>query len=108
MSLVGNKSVVRTVGRANLSWINLGHATSAEVKKYLDQGITFQDIFDKVEPTAAGVCSEGYSSINAGHEEDRYGNYHQCLKLKPGMEKAASRFRNSSLCGDERGHDGIA
>jgi secreted PhoX family phosphatase len=79
-------------GRANLSWINLGHATSAEVKKYLDQGITFQDIFDKVEPTAAGVCSEGYSSINAGHEEDRYGNYHQCLKLKPGMEKAASRL----------------
>jgi secreted PhoX family phosphatase len=79
-------------GSANLDWINLGHATDEDIKAYLDKGITFTDIFDKVALTEAGTCPSGYTSINAGHEEDKTGNFHQCLKLKPGMEAAASRL----------------
>jgi uncharacterized protein len=79
-------------GRANLEWINLGHASNSEIKAYIDQGITFDDIFNKLPPTPEGVCPGTYTSINAGHSEDKNGLYHQCLKLKPGMEKAASRL----------------
>ncbi|MDY6992350.1 MAG: DUF839 domain-containing protein [Pseudomonadota bacterium] len=79
-------------GRADLNWISLGHATHAEIAAYLEQNIRFNDIFEKVEPSGEGVCPSGYTSINAGHEADQYGNYHRCLKLKPGMERAASRL----------------
>lgn len=79
-------------GNATLDWINLGHATNNEIKSLINQGITFSDIFDKVEPLKFGKCPSGFTSINAGHEKDKYGHYHQCLKLKPGMEKAASRL----------------
>jgi len=75
-----------------LDWINLGHATNNEIKSLINQGITFSDIFDKVEPLKFGKCPSGFTSINAGHQKDKYGHYHQCLKLKPGMEKAASRL----------------
>jgi len=79
-------------GRADLNWISLGHATHSEIADYLKQNIRFNDIFEKVEPSGEGVCPSGYTSINAGHEADQYGNYHRCLKLKPGMERAASRL----------------
>jgi len=78
-------------GRADLDWVNLGHATASDVKAHIDQGTTFADIFDKVVPTE-GSCPEGYTSINAGHQEDKNDLYHQCLKVKPGMETAASRL----------------
>lgn len=87
-----NQTSAENGGSANLDWISLGHATDAEVKTYLDQGITFADIFDKVIPDETGACPADYTSINAGHEEDKAGNLHQCLKLKPGMEKVASRL----------------
>jgi len=79
-------------GSANLDWINLGHANDTEIKAYVDKGITFADIFDKVIPNETGTCPADYTSINAGHEEDKAGNFHQCLKLKSGMEKVASRL----------------
>lgn len=79
-------------GKADLAWIDLGHASHEDIKAYIDKKLSFNDIFDKVEPTEADICPEGYTSINAGHEEDQYDRYHQCLKLKPGMEKAASRL----------------
>ena len=88
---VWNQTSTENGGKADLDWINLGHATHNEIKQYIDQGITFADIFDKVEP-AEGKCPDGYTSISAGHSEDKYGNYHQCLKVKLGMEKAASRL----------------
>jgi len=74
-------------GAANLEWIDLGVATDAEIKPYVDGNMTvaFTDIFDAVAP-AAGVCANGYTSINAG------GNGQECLKIKTGMEKVASRL----------------
>jgi len=65
--------------------VNLGHATNAEIKAYIDNGTKYVDIFDEVDPVE-GACADGYTSINAG------GNGHECLKVKTGMEKAASRL----------------
>ena len=75
------------LGAADLQWVNLGKATDAEIKPYVNGNtqVTFTDIFDKVAPVA-GACAAGYSSINAGG----YGQ--ECLKLKTGMEKVASRL----------------
>jgi hypothetical protein len=79
-------------GEADLTWVNLGHATDAQVRDYLDKdknvntndALKFSDIFDSVDG-AGGSCDAGYTSINtsAGHE---------CLKVKEGMEVAASRL----------------
>jgi secreted PhoX family phosphatase len=79
-------------GEADLTWINLGHATNAEIKNILDpdgnvatnDAPTFTDIFDTVAPTN-GVCDSGFTSIHASAG-------HECLKIKTGMEKAASRL----------------
>ncbi len=89
---VWNQISTENGGKAKLEWVNLGHATDNEIKQYIDQGITFADIFDKVAPIKDGVCPDAYTSINAGHREDKDGRFHQCLKIKPGMEKAASRL----------------
>lgn len=69
-------------GAANLSWVKLGHATSDEVKALADSH-TFADIFDSAAPSA-GSCPAGFSRVRAGSNED------ECLKLKPGKEKAAA------------------
>jgi hypothetical protein len=64
------------VGAAKLNWINLGEASNAQVKGWIKK-YTFADIFDEQDPVG-GACPEGYTSINAGHEDGD----HQCLKLK--------------------------
>lgn len=87
-----NQTSSKGAGAANLTWVNLGHATDSEIKTILDKdgnvatndAPKFSEIFDAVEP-AGGICTEGYTSINtsAGNE---------CLKIKDGMEKVASRL----------------
>lgn len=75
------------LGAANLTWVSLGHATDAEIKPYVSGAtqVKFADIFDKVAPVS-GVCDTGYTSVNVG------GFGQECLKLKDGMEKVASRL----------------
>lgn len=72
-------------GSADLSWISLGKAADHEIKNYLNQRITFNDIFETATPNADNSCPATFTSINTttGHE---------CLKVKAGMEKAASRL----------------
>ncbi|NCS65351.1 MAG: alkaline phosphatase [Hydrogenophilales bacterium CG03_land_8_20_14_0_80_62_28] len=70
-------------GTANLIWYKLGHATDAEIKAIVDAGATFDSIWEAVAPSN-GTCAEGYTRIRAGSTAD------ECLKLKPGMEKAAA------------------
>ncbi|SDN70605.1 PhoX family phosphatase [Bacillus sp. OK048] len=67
-------------GSGDLEWINLGHATNKEVKKIIDSGITFNDIFE-----TSDVPKEGFSAI----KQYSYGKT-EYLKLKPGKEKAAA------------------
>jgi secreted PhoX family phosphatase len=71
---------------ADLGWVPLGHATFDDVKAAIDSGITFSDIFEtaEIDPNNPMV-PRGFVSINteAGNE---------LLKVRPGMEKIASRL----------------
>ncbi len=79
-------------GEADITWINLGHSTNSEIRDYLDpdgdvttnDALNFSDIFE-VSEGIDGTCSEGFTSVNTSAGQE-------CLKLKDGMEKAASRL----------------
>lgn len=87
-------------GAADISWIELGHATDAQIKAILDpdgnvatnDGAKFSDIFATVEPSETGTCATGYTSVNtsAGNE---------CLKVKSGMEQAAAFLESRRYAG---------
>lgn len=77
-------------GAADLTWISLGHANDAEISDVVhgtngQTKVAFTDIFDAVDPVAQ-ACASGYTSINVG------GIGQECLKVKTGMEKIASRL----------------
>ena len=67
-------------GRADIKWVSLGHASNDYIKAGLDQKLKFNDLFE-----VSDSPKEGFTSINTtmGHEY---------LKVKPGMEKLASRM----------------
>ncbi|MEF3193719.1 MAG: DUF839 domain-containing protein, partial [Halothiobacillaceae bacterium] len=72
-------------GEGTLKWIKLGHGTDAEIKAIIDSGVTFSDIWDAVAfDDTTKTCAAGYTHIRAGSTAD------ECIKLKPGMEKAAA------------------
>ena len=78
------------VGAADLEWVSLGHASNADIKDYVHgtngkSKLTFEDIFDAVDPVD-DACASGYTSISAN------GVGQECLKVKSGMEKVASRM----------------
>jgi len=67
-------------GAADLAWVKLGHASDKQIKKMVDGGIKFSDIFefsntDPVDPSYTKV--QTYMGT-------------EWLRLKPGMEKAAA------------------
>jgi hypothetical protein len=66
-------------GSGDLSWINLGHATSDEIKAMADT-LSSADIMDvqTAEPATAG-----YTKIN-------FNGVYNWIKVNPGMEKAAA------------------
>lgn len=73
-------------GSANLSWISLGKASDDEIKAYIDQKVTFADIFETATPDATtNACPATFTSINTTPGQE-------CLKVKSGMERAASRL----------------
>ena len=45
-------------GSGDFEWINLGHATDKEIKKIIDSGITFNDIFE-----TSDAPKEGFTAI---------------------------------------------
>lgn len=67
-------------GAANLEWIRLGHATDNEIRRLIDKGISFLDIFD-----TAPVPAIGFVTVRTGE-----GHTREYLRLKPGMEQAAA------------------
>ncbi|MED1467229.1 PhoX family protein [Bacillus salipaludis] len=67
-------------GSGNLEWIKLGHASDKEIKKIIDKGTKFGDIFE-----TSDVPKEGFTAI----KQYTYGKT-EYLKVKPGMEKAAA------------------
>lgn len=72
-------------GSADLKWIDLGHATSADVKALIEKGTKFHDIFDVADMGEDGTCPEGFTAVNTTDGAE-------CLKIKDGMELAASRL----------------
>ncbi|WP_423406683.1 PhoX family protein [Heyndrickxia sp. MSNUG] len=75
-----NQTGTENGGSGNLEWIKLGHASDKEVKKIIDSGIKFSDIFE-----TSDAPKEGFKAIKQySHGKTEY------LKLKPGMEKAAT------------------
>ncbi len=82
-------------GAADVTWVDLGHADSAAIAAFIDKGLKFSDIFDSQPPGADGRCAEGFGASIAA-------DVHECLKVKDGMDMAASRLetrRYASLKG---------
>lgn len=73
-------------GKAQLSWIRLGHAVDGQIKALVDNGIAFSDIFE----IAAGPA-EGFRPVYVyGGAQPSEKAELEYLKLKPGMEQAAA------------------
>lgn len=82
-------------GAATLEWVDMGHATDAEVAAVIAAKPKFSDIFEAADLGEGGTCAEGFAPSNAE-------GVLQCLKVKPGMEMAASRMetrRYASMLG---------
>ncbi len=83
-------------GEGNISWINLGHATSAEIEALINGGIQPTDIMDV---KTADPLDASYTKIH-------YSGKFNWIKIKPGMEKAAAflethryaAFVGASMC----------
>ncbi|MEA2028219.1 MAG: DUF839 domain-containing protein, partial [Campylobacterota bacterium] len=77
-------------GAANISWIKLGSSTNTALEAIVNpdgdiatnDAPKFTDIFESADATE-GSCPTGYTSINTSA-------YHECLKVKSGMETAAA------------------
>jgi len=73
-------------GSADLTWVSLGHSTNETIKKSLDKKIKFDDIFESASANDM-QCPSGFNSINTTMK-------HECLKVKDGMDKVASRMES--------------
>ena len=71
----------RDGGAATISWVELGHASDEEIREIIDSGVTFADIFDEDVEGCTTIANRDSSG--------------ECLKLKPGMEKAAAFLETS-------------
>jgi len=64
-------------GKATLTWIKLGKAKHDDIKKAVDAGVKFSDLFDV---DTSGTTPAGYKRIKGGHEVATV----EDLKLKTG------------------------
>ncbi|MCR4297147.1 MAG: DUF839 domain-containing protein [Gallionella sp.] len=62
-------------GEAFLTWVNLGHATHAEIKAAVDAGVTFNDLF-----FTSATAAAGFTAVKTGHEVAKV----EYLQLKTG------------------------
>ncbi|HYP89979.1 MAG TPA: alkaline phosphatase PhoX, partial [Polyangiaceae bacterium] len=87
-------------GTADIGWIQLGpSATDAEVKALIDANTKFSDIFESETPNADGTCPGAASGFKSNIVDVSYSVKTECLKLKPGMELAASRLESRRYAG---------
>jgi uncharacterized protein len=66
-------------GKATLTWIKLGHAKHDDIKKAVDAGVKFSDLFS-VDTTGGAAPAAGFTRIKHGHEVATV----EDLKLKTG------------------------
>ncbi|HEY0464283.1 MAG TPA: hypothetical protein VGC79_08745, partial [Polyangiaceae bacterium] len=87
-------------GTAEIGWIQLGpSATDAQVKALIDANTKFSDIFDSETPNPDGTCPSAASGFKSNIVDVTYSVKTECLKLKPGMELAASRLESRRYAG---------
>jgi secreted PhoX family phosphatase len=85
---------------ADIEWISLGHATNAEINALLHPTggaarPTFFDMFEVEAPAGNNTCpTAGFKPVRGANAETL-----ECLKLKPGMELAASRLETRRYAG---------
>lgn len=79
------ETAYRDGGSADIQWVELGHASDAEIRAIIDSGVSFADIF------AEGVS--GCTTVSTRNASD------ECLKVKSGMEKAAAFLETSRYAG---------
>ncbi len=73
-------------GSAQLEWISLGDASSKQIKHAIQLGISFSDMFFEYDRDENGVC--------LGGTELSTNEIRECLELKPGMDRLASRLES--------------
>ena len=69
-------------GSFDLAWISLGSAKDSDIKPYIDRKTKFSDIFNVGDPLS---CSAPFVLVTTSTGAE-------CLQVKPGMEKVASRL----------------
>jgi secreted PhoX family phosphatase len=85
---------------ADIEWISLGHATNAQISALLHPAagtahLTFFDMFDVEAPAGNNTCpTAGFKAVRGANAETL-----ECIKLKPGMELAASRLETRRYAG---------
>merc|ERR1711998_21623 len=87
MEQVGDDSVVDGGSFIVKEWKDMGHATTKDIQDVVlgSPKPVFSDMFETADPVD-NACPTGFTSINAG------GVGHECLKVKPGKDKLASRL----------------
>ena len=75
----------RNGGSADIEWIKLGHATDAQIRRIIDDGVGFADIFEEDVDGCTVISNRDASS--------------ECLKIRPGMRKAAAFLETSRYAG---------
>jgi hypothetical protein len=73
-----------SLASADISFLELGHASDDEIEGLVADGVTFKDIFDSATPGSDGSCPEGFRAINAN------GVGLECLALQSGHERSAA------------------
>ena len=73
-------------GSAQLEWINLGKASNKMIKQAIKDGISFSDMFNVYERDENGIC--------LGGTELSTNEIRECIEVKEGMEKLASRLES--------------
>ncbi len=79
-------------GTANITWVDLGHATNEEIKAALDAKYKFGDIFTVADRNTDNTCPTGFIPSNWAYKNE-------CLKINDGMEKIASRLESGRYAG---------
>jgi len=74
-------------GSARIKWIDLGHATDAEIKQALVSRQKFTDIFTVANRKSDNTCPQGFRASNWAYKNE-------CLQVKKGMRSIASRLES--------------
>jgi secreted PhoX family phosphatase len=94
----GNR-IKANAGEYDITWRSMGKATNADFTKSVLDNTKFTDLFDEIvqpsDATDESWCTgDGYRLVNKGKSDTV-----ECLKLKTGQEKFASRFEARRYAG---------